>query len=94
LARSLEIIEDTPVNQRRFNNAYMAMYPCLTSYVTGEDLTGKKVLVIGRGYGTLGPRVVANAMARMPSNPFVCFCMAYQDVVMVKQPSRWLIDYV
>ena len=54
LARSLGVTENTPDNLRRFDDAYMAMYPYLAPYVTGEDLSGKKVLEIGMGYGTLG----------------------------------------
>ncbi len=54
LARSLGITDSTPENLRKFDEAYMAMYPYLSRYVTEEDLGGKKVLEIGLGYGTLG----------------------------------------
>lgn len=54
LAQSLGITENTPASLRRFDDAYMALYPYLAPYVTAEDLSGKRVLEIGPGYGTLG----------------------------------------
>lgn len=54
LARSLGIADCTPESLRRFDDAYLAMYPYLSSYVTEHDLKGKRVLEIGLGYGTLG----------------------------------------
>ena len=54
LAQSLGITENTPENLRRFDDAYMTLYPYLAPYVTAEDLSGKRVLEIGLGYGTLG----------------------------------------
>jgi SAM-dependent methyltransferase len=54
LARSLGITDRTPESLRKFDEAYMAMYPYLARYVTAESLTGKKTLEIGLGYGTLG----------------------------------------
>ena len=54
LARSLGITDRTPESLRRFDEAYMSIYPYLSSYVTEHDLKGKRVLEIGLGYGTLG----------------------------------------
>jgi len=54
LARSLGIRDNTPESLRKFDEAYLAMYPYLSRYVTEEDLEGKRVLEIGLGYGTLG----------------------------------------
>ena len=54
LARSLGITERTPESLREFDEAYLAIYPYLPPYVCGELLSGKKVLEIGLGYGTLG----------------------------------------
>jgi SAM-dependent methyltransferase len=54
LARSLGITDSTPESLRKFDETYMAMYPYLSSYVTGKDLKGKRLLEIGLGYGTLG----------------------------------------
>lgn len=53
-ARALGITENTLENLCRFDDAYMAIYPYLASYVTDEDLSGKKALEIGLGCGTLG----------------------------------------
>jgi len=54
LARSLGITDQTPESLRKFDEAYMALYPYLSSYVTEQDLKGKRLLEIGLGYGTLG----------------------------------------
>lgn len=54
LARSLGITDSTPESLRKFDEAYMAIYPYLSSYVTEQDLKGKRLLEIGLGYGTLG----------------------------------------
>ncbi len=54
LAQSLGITEVTPESLRRFDQAYMNLYPYLPGYVLRENLKGKKVLEIGLGYGTLG----------------------------------------
>src|SRR5207253_2604663 len=59
LARSLGITDNTPESLRRFDDAYMTMYPYLAPYVTDEDLTGKRVLEIGLGYGTLGQLIAS-----------------------------------
>jgi SAM-dependent methyltransferase len=59
LARSLGITEHTPEALRRFDEAYMALYPYLASYVFQEDLRGRRVLEIGIGYGTLGQVIAA-----------------------------------
>jgi len=54
LARSIGITDRTPESLRKFDEAYMAMYPYLARYVTAENLTAKRTLEIGLGYGTLG----------------------------------------
>jgi SAM-dependent methyltransferase len=54
LAKSLGITEITPESLQSFDKAYFDIYPYLSQYVLNEDLSGKKVLEIGLGYGTLG----------------------------------------
>ena len=54
LARSLGITENTPEALGKFDEAYLAMYPYLSPYVTQEELSDRRVLEIGLGYGTLG----------------------------------------
>lgn len=54
LARSLGISEASPENLRRFDEAYLRLYPYLERYIAHETLEGKQVLEIGLGYGTLG----------------------------------------
>lgn len=54
LARSLDITELGPESLRRFDDEYLRVYPYLDHYVATEDLSGKRVLEIGLGYGTFG----------------------------------------
>lgn len=60
LAHSLGIMEITPENLYRFDEAYLSMYPYLWDYVLNEELEGKKILEIGLGYGTLFGKVLAS----------------------------------
>lgn len=57
LAQSLGITGGTSANLRRFDEAYLGLYPYLAQYVEREKLRGKKVLEIGLGYGTLGQMI-------------------------------------
>jgi len=59
LARSIGINDRTPESLRKFDEAYMTMYPYLARYVTAENLPGKKTLEIGLGYGTLGQLIAS-----------------------------------
>ena len=61
LARSIDIREVSAENLRRFDYAYMALYPYLWDYVVKEELEGKKILEIGLGYGTLFGQVLASS---------------------------------
>lgn len=54
LAQSIGITEITPETLKKFDQAYMDIYPYLAEYVTAENLRRKKVLEIGLGFGTLG----------------------------------------
>ena len=54
LARSLGIKEVSVESLRRFDEAYLSLYPYLSQYVLGEKVFNKRVLEIGLGYGTLG----------------------------------------
>jgi len=54
LARMIGITDHSPESLRRFDEAFMALYPYLDGYIASDDPKGKKVLEIGLGYGTLG----------------------------------------
>jgi SAM-dependent methyltransferase len=54
LARSLGITGDEPDALERFDAHYFDFYPYLTGYVDRFELSGRAVLEIGLGYGTLG----------------------------------------
>ena len=58
LARSLGITGTGAEDLRRFDEAYMALYPYLWDYLA-PDFAGKRVLEVGLGYGTLGHLIAA-----------------------------------
>jgi SAM-dependent methyltransferase len=57
LAQATGITDTSPESLRQFDDAYFQLYPYLMDYVAPYALTGKKVLEIGLGYGTLGQRL-------------------------------------
>jgi SAM-dependent methyltransferase len=57
LAQTIGITDASPESLRRFDDAYFGIYPYLMNYVSPHALSGKKVLEIGLGYGTLGQRL-------------------------------------
>lgn len=59
LAKSLGISASSPENLRKFDAAYMGLYPYLAGYVDSEALAGRAVLEVGLGYGTLGQALAA-----------------------------------
>lgn len=54
LARSLGIDVVEPESLRRFDDAYMAVYPYLWRYLELDRVRGQRVLEIGLGFGTVG----------------------------------------
>jgi len=56
LARSLGIEDASAASLRRFDKAYLELYPYLDAYLDA-DLTGRQVLEVGLGYGTLSRRL-------------------------------------
>ena len=54
LARALGITEHSPDSLAKYDDEYLRYYPYLRRYVDAEELSGKLVLEIGLGYGTLG----------------------------------------
>lgn len=53
LAKVLGIEDDTEASLKKFDDWYMDYYPYLVSHLPSGDLTGKRVLEIGLGYGTV-----------------------------------------
>jgi SAM-dependent methyltransferase len=53
MAREAGITGDSPDDLHRFDDLYLLYYPYLANYVPA-DLSGKQVLEIGLGFGTLG----------------------------------------
>jgi SAM-dependent methyltransferase len=61
LAQSLGITTQDAEAIDRFDRAYLDMYPYLLDCVPTADFSGKKVLEIGLGYGTLSQQIVLHA---------------------------------
>ncbi len=57
LAHTLGITGFSPDDLKRFDQAYLRLYPYLKWYVRRENLSGKRVLEMGLGYGTLGQQL-------------------------------------
>ena len=57
LARTLGIQDRSPESLRRFDEAYLGLYPYLLGYVEPDRMAGQTVLEVGLGYGTLGQRI-------------------------------------
>lgn len=58
MAREAGITGDEPDDLRRFDDLYLSYFPYLADYVNA-DLSGKKVLEVGLGFGTLGQLLAA-----------------------------------
>ncbi len=58
LARQLGITDHSMESLRRFDDFYLGFYPYLLEEVPLREVSGKKVLEIGLGYGTLGQKIV------------------------------------
>jgi len=54
MARALGISGESPDALQRFDDAYFGFYPYLAGYVDRFEVSGRAVLEIGLGYGTLG----------------------------------------
>ncbi|MCZ7562520.1 MAG: class I SAM-dependent methyltransferase [Burkholderiales bacterium] len=57
-ARHLGIRDHSPESLRRFDQAYLELYPYLLERVPLSTMAGKRVLEVGLGYGTLGQKIV------------------------------------
>lgn len=57
LAKHLGITDHSSESLRRFDEAYLAMYPYLLPIIGPERMAGKDVLEIGLGYGCLGQQI-------------------------------------
>ncbi len=57
LARSIGATDDSPESLRRFDEAYMDLYPYLPAQLPAPRHTGESLLEIGLGYGTVSQRL-------------------------------------
>lgn len=57
LARSIGATDDSPESLRRFDQAYMDLYPYLPKQLPAPRRPGESLLEIGLGYGTVSQRL-------------------------------------
>jgi SAM-dependent methyltransferase len=57
LAKHLGIIDSTSESLKKFDDWYFNFYPYLDHHIQSNQLTGKKVLEVGLGYGTVSQRL-------------------------------------
>ena len=53
LAKSLGIADDSPESLKKFDDWYLDFYRYLFDYIAFDQVSGRNVLEIGLGYGTL-----------------------------------------
>jgi ubiquinone/menaquinone biosynthesis C-methylase UbiE len=63
MASSLGIRDESPESLRRFDTAYLAFYPYLTSYLPVPRGDGEQVLEVGLGFGTVGQLLAERGFA-------------------------------
>src|SRR3954467_14310654 len=83
LAQSIELTGQQPGDLQRFDEVYLGLYPYLRDYVP-QDLSGKKVLEIGLGYGTLGQLLVERGADYHGAD------IAAAPVAMMRKRLEWL----
>lgn len=57
LAKHLGITDQSEASLRKFDDSYFGMYPYLLPIVRPQEMTGKAVLEIGLGYGSLSQKL-------------------------------------
>lgn len=57
LAKSLGVTDDSTASLKRFDDWYFDFYPYLFDHIPFQDLSGKDVLEVGLGYGTVAERL-------------------------------------
>jgi SAM-dependent methyltransferase len=83
LARSAGITGRGEDDLRRFDQVYLGMYPYLERYVP-VDLTGKRALEIGLGFGTLGQLLAVRGADYHGAD------IAAEPVALMRQRLEWL----
>lgn len=57
LAKQLGITDNSPASLKRFDDWYFNFYPYLNDHIPFKEMTGKDVLEVGLGYGTVSQRI-------------------------------------
>jgi SAM-dependent methyltransferase len=58
LARTLGIVDDSAESLRKFDDWYFKFYPYLFDHIPFDQVSGRKVLEIGLGYGTVAGKLM------------------------------------
>lgn len=58
LANTIGIEDLSKQSIKRYDDAYLDYYPYLLSYIRPERMSGKKVLEVGLGWGTVGQKII------------------------------------
>ena len=61
LARHIGLKDQSPASLRRFDQAFLDLYPYVMPMLKPERLAGRRVLEIGLGYGTIGQKLAEHA---------------------------------
>ena len=83
MAREAGITGESEDDVRRFDELYLGFYPYLEGYVPA-DLTGKKVLEIGLGFGTLGQMLASRGA------DYYGVDIAAEPVAVMRRRLAWL----
>ena len=62
LAKQLGISEPTPENLKRFDDAYLDIYPYLDDHLPGPESKGQRLLEIGLGFGSVCQMLAARGL--------------------------------
>lgn len=83
MAREAGITGDGEDDLRRFDDLYLSFYPYLERYIPA-DLTGKRVLEAGLGFGTLGQLLASRGA------DYYGIDIAPEPVAVMRKRLRWL----
>ena len=82
LAKSLGVTDASPSSLMRFDDWYFNFYPYLFNEIPFQNLSGKRVLEVGLGYGTVGQRLAEEGAS------YIGLDIAWGPVAMMRHRLR------